>query len=140
MCPDTVTLYNYIGETSGQAVYARTVLKGVCVDDIRGVIIRSGGDARVCKAMLFIFDRRVRSDKEQLAYEAWKALPATQKAQYWTLSDNGRDRFCVGESTSASPPENSYKINGVDRMQRSGPRLWHWEVSGSCGKVGARYE
>mgnify|MGYP007001941703 CR=1 FL=1 len=55
-CKDTVTLYNYLGETDRKAQYSAVVLRNVYVEAVQGVAIQTTGTAAACKARIALYD------------------------------------------------------------------------------------
>lgn len=130
-CKDTVTLYNYLGETDRKAQYSAVVLHNAYVEAVHGVAIRTTGTTAACKARIALYDEIVQANKPFLAFPQWQALPADRKPLYWTLSPLGKDKAFVGESDALTPPEGSYKVTATDRYDHGQPSLWHWEVTGA---------
>lgn len=130
-CKDTITLYNYLGEEDRKAAYAKTVIQNAYVEENRGVMIRVTGNDTACKARIALYDGTIQADKPFLPYHQWAELQAEEKTKNWTLFPGGKDRVCIGICESEKPPEDSCKINAVDRRNHGQRSLWHWEVTGA---------
>ena len=135
MCPDTVTLYNYIGEVGGRATYIKTYLQNVKCIVYLGVGTSTQGRGESDTSMLYIFDDMlyaVNEDGEEvqyMPYEEW--LKLEDKAGYWTLNFDGDDFYVKGERIDAIPKKTKkFRIVGFKRLDQGRPRMAHFEVNG----------
>lgn len=116
MLPDTVTLYNFLGEENGVAKYTRTVIEHVkCVVIEGSNASGSSGNSEANSATLYIFDE------------------GSVASGSWTLSDAGKDYFAIGVHNSDSPKDipNRFRVSSVKHLQQGSRRMWHWEVKGT---------
>lgn len=135
MCPQTVTLYNYVGEVGGRATYVKTYLHNVKCIVYRGADSSMQGRGENDTSMLYIFDDILYAANESgvevqyLPYDEWKNLES--KDGYWTLSTDGDDFYVDGEFVDELPRKTKkFRIVGLKRLDQGSPRLVHFEVNG----------
>lgn len=137
MLPDTVTLYNYIGESDMIAQYSITVLTNVFCDTGYGASATQQGKAPQDTARLFIFDGKVRAEsiggakKQFLPFDEWEK--SNSKKDFWTLNESEKDFFVEGISEYPTPQENhktAYAISKAHYYKKGTSRMWHWEIDG----------
>lgn len=126
MLPDTVVLYNYIGEVNDEATYQETVLTRCYCPLNEGADLNLQGKKANNSARLYIFDAKTVARSSEgtartfLPYHQWK--DAADKSAYWTLSDKGTDYILKqGGNTKLRVIGFAHKKNGSRRM-------WHYEV------------
>ena len=130
MLKDTVTLYNYVGEVNDEAYYQDTILTNCYCPLNEGADLNLQGKKANDSARLYIFDANTiasGADGEErtfLPYETWKALTASEKSSYWTLSDKGTDYFRKSGSNIR------LRIIGFCHKKAGRKRMWHYEVDG----------
>lgn len=135
MCPQTVTLYNYVGEVGGRATYVKTYLHNVKCIVYRGASTSMQGRGEGDTSKLYIFDDILyaegasNTEVSYLPHDEW--LKAENKDSYWTLNTAGDDFYVDGECSDAYPRrEQKFKIAGFKRLDQGSPRLVHFEVDG----------
>lgn len=133
MCPQSVLLYNYVGEVNGRATYQPTYLHNVKCIVYRGISTSNQGRGENDQSKLYIFDDILYAANEKnkevqyLPHEEWVKLE--DKSGYWTLSPDGDD-FYFDVSDSLPHPGKKFKIVGFKRLDQGSPRLVHFEVDG----------
>ena len=137
MLPNTVTLFNYLGENDLKAEYAITILKNVYCDTEYGARASTKGTVSENAAMLYIFDKKVFAEsldgkqKAFLPYDEWDKVE--NKEDYWSLNSENKD-FFVNGIASVDNPQNAdieaYKISKIHTYQNGTSRMWHREVVG----------
>lgn len=135
--PDTVTLFNYLGEKDLNAEYAVTILKNVYCDTEFGVRSSTKGTVPENAAMLYIFDTKVYAEslsgkqKPFLPYDEWAKVE--NKEDCWSLNPENKDFFINGV-VSADNPQNAdieaYKISKIHTYKNGTSRMWHREIVG----------
>ena len=133
MCPQSVLLYNYVGEVSGRATYITTYLHNVKCIVYRGVSTPMQGRGENDTSKLYIFDDILfaadenNTEVQYLPYEEWRKLD--DKTGYWTLSPEGDDFYY---EVSDFPPHigKKFKVVGFKRLDQGSPRMVHFEVDG----------
>ena len=135
MCPQSVTLYNYVGEVGGRATYIKTYLHNVKCIVYRGADASTQGRGESDTSRLYIFDDILYAANEAgmevryLPYEEWFKLE--NKAGYWTLSSDGDDFYVDGECSDELPKKTKrFRIKGFKRLDQGSSRLVHFEVDG----------
>lgn len=132
MCPQTVMLYNYVGEVDDRASYAVTYLHNVKCVSYRGINPTTQGRGEADTAKLYIFDDILYAadtegnEVQYMVYENWKKLD--KKTGYWTLNPDGYDFFYEGDTLPHTGPK--FKVNGFKRLDQGSRRLVHFEVDG----------
>lgn len=130
MLPDTVTLFNYVGEVNDVATYQKAIIKNCYCPINEGAVATGNGTAPSDRATLYIFDRgSVVTDENgnKLAYkprEEWDALQ--NKAGFWTLHQGPTKDYFI---KSGDPEKMS--VTGFNHLTGGTPRMWHFEVKGS---------
>lgn len=137
MLPDTVTLYNYIGEKEMVAQYSVTVLSNVFCDTDYGATASQQGKSPQDSARLYVFDSKVRAVsadgavKQFLPFDEWQKID--NKNEFWTFNEDGNDFFVEGISNCKTPRENAkpaYAITKAHYFKKGTSRMWHWEIDG----------
>ena len=135
MCPQTVTLYNYVGEVGGRATYIKTYLHHVKCIVYRGADTSMQGRGESDTSKLYIFDdilyaaNEAGKEVQYLPYDEWSQLE--DKTGYWTLSAEGDDFYVDGECSGELPTQTKkFRIAGFKRLDQGSPRLVHFEVDG----------
>lgn len=133
MLPDTVHLFNYIGEVDDVATYQKAIISKCYCPIHDGSTPTGNGTAPSNRSTLYIFDRDSRvtdEDGKVLTYipsEEWDALE--DKAGYWTLRDGpSRDYFV---KTGKFPDPRKMPVIGSAHLTGGTPRMWHFEVQGA---------
>lgn len=151
MCPQSVMLYNYVGEVNRKATYVKTYLHNVKCIVYRGVSTSLQGRGEADTAKLYIFDDILFAANESgkevqyKPHEEWAKL--VDKSGYWTLSPDGDDFFYdmeegeptisgqanagdvfAGQGSSPNYYGKRFKIKGFKRLDQGNPRLIHFEV------------
>lgn len=123
---DTVTLFNFIGENGGEAVWYRTVLTGVHTrhTDRTG----SGRDEKPHSEAVFYFSDR-ESRAEGKVFTSPDDFIACPTSGAFTFRP-GKDLFCFGVCSAQVPPEDCYLISSSERHQTQRSRLSHRKVTG----------
>ncbi len=105
--PDTVTVFNYLGDGE----YRPTVLRSVKVCSDEAVFTRdftSGSSTRV-----YVFLESVISDRRYVSPELWDAAP--DKEPFYTFR-GGVDLIAAGECTKATaPPAEALTVNEIKK-------------------------
>lgn len=126
MCPQSVTLYNYVGEVNRRATYVVTYLHNVKCIVYRGVSSSIQGRGEADTSKLYIFDDILYAANEKneevqyLPHKEWAVLD--DKTGYWTLSPDGED-FYISDGEK-------FEVKGFKRLDQGSPRLVHFEVDG----------
>lgn len=137
MLPDTVTLFNYLGEKDLTAEYAVTILKNVYCDVEYGAKSTAKGTVPENAAMLYIFDTKVLAEsvngkpKAYLPYNEWNN--AEDKKDYWSLNPENKDFFVKGRTNTNNPLNSdidAYKVGSVHIYKHGTSRMWHKEIIG----------
>lgn len=134
MCPQSVALYNYVGEANGRATYAVTYLHNVRNVVYRGVSSSAQGRGDADTSKLYIFDDILFATNEKgkevqyKPHEEWVKL--TDKSGYWTLSPDGDDFYYDIDHDATTYHGKKFKVNGFKRLDVGSPRLIHFEVDG----------
>lgn len=137
MLPDTVTLYNYIGEKNMIAQYSVTVLANVFCDTDYGAAASQQGKTPQDNARLYVFDSKIRATslsgvkKQFLPFDIWQTT--NDKNSFWTFNENEKDFFVEGVSEYRTPQENAkhaYAITKAHYFKKGTSRMWHWEIDG----------
>lgn len=135
MCPQTVTLYNYVGEVGGRATYVKTYLHNVKCIVYRGTATSMQGRGESDTSKLYIFDdvlfatNDAGKEAQYLPYEEW--LKLEDKSCCWTLNTEGDDFYVDGECFEELPKKTKrFRIAGFKRLDQGSPRLIHFEVDG----------
>lgn len=133
MLPDTVDLFNYIGEVNDVATYQKAIIhKCYCI--IRDSSIPTGnGTAPSNRCTLYIFDRDSKVTDENgneltyIPFQDWDSL--STKAGYWTLRDGPSRDYFVKTGKFPNPRENP--VIGFSHLTAGTPHMRHFEVSGA---------
>jgi len=153
MCPQSVVLYNYVGEVNRRASYAITILHNVRNIVYRGAASSGQGRGEADTSKLYIFDDILFATNEKgeevqyKPYEEWVKL--IDKGKYWTLSPDGDDFYydidndtptisgsatagaaIAGEGNVSTYYGKKFKVKGFKRLNVGSPRLAHFEVDG----------
>lgn len=134
MCRDEVTLYNYIEERNGKAVYTATILRNVFVREKQE--IESPGNA-MRTFHLSIFDQCVKAEsqtgqpKRMVLRAEWEKAP--NKAGIWTVDGafRGKDCVVVGRCDAPEPPRYRYRITTSEYCGKGSLMTRHWSVKGA---------
>lgn len=130
MLPDTVKLYNYVGENGDAAVYLTATIKNCRCIVQRKTSVSTKGSSPSDGVNLYIFQHGstvTDTDGNSLTYvpyQDWDRL--ADKSKCWTLHSGNacKDYFTVnGEPAKIA-------ITGFVRRFVGSPRMWHFEVSG----------
>lgn len=129
MLPDTVTIFNYIGEVDDVAKYQATQIKYCYCPMVDGVMADKKGKKTKDSITLYIFDSTSKcmdmdgAIRQFLPCHLWRLLSTEDKAQYWTIGDNGKDYVIKnGHTEKLYFQSYSHHVNGSRKM-------WHFEVS-----------
>lgn len=129
MLPDTVTVFNYMGEFNDVAKWQKTVIEHCYCPVTIGANENMQGHVKGDSARLYIFDANSVAMSEHgqkrtfLPFDEWKYLD--DKTPYWTISDKGTDYFYKdGCPVKFKIKRFAHKVAGTRRM-------WHFEVDGS---------
>ena len=145
--PHTVTVYNVLQEVDmttfreTEATYV-TILRGVFLDAVKAVNVRSSGLESADAVSLFIpfaveaVDGTTGNAKTYTNPQAF--ISAQDKSGLWTLDadTSGVETFFVkGEvvttATAARAHDNSFKVTKVDMKDYGSPSMQHFEVGGA---------
>lgn len=127
--PDTVTVFNYVGEVDDAATYQATTIKHCYCPLSEGVQADNRGKRASDRTTLYIFDSASKAydlegnQRTYLPYNHWKDLDLNSKKSFWTIGDTGRDYVLKsGCDEKLYFQSFSHHANGSRRM-------WHFEVS-----------
>ena len=135
MLPDTVNLFNYVGEVNDIATYQKAIIrKCYCVIRDSSSADRNGnGTVPNTRSTLYIFDRCsiVTDDSGNtltyIPYEDFDTL--ANKSGYWTLRDGPTRDYFIKVGKSAEPRENP--VIGFSHLTGGTPRMQHFKVEGA---------
>ena len=144
--PHTVTVYNVLQEVNmttfeeTEAVYV-TILRGVFLDAVKAVNVRSSGLESADAVSLFIpFDVAAEGStgNAKTYVTPQEFVSAQDKSGLWTLAGdgNGVETFFVkGEvvttAMAARAHDDSFKVTKVDMKDYGSPGMRHFEVGGA---------
>ena len=133
MLPDTVFLFNYIGEVDDVATYQKAIISRCYCPMDRGSTPTGRGTAPSNRVALYIFDRGSRVTDENgntlvyVPFEDWDKK--ANKAGFWTLRNGpSRDYFIKAGRIQDPKPAS---ITGFAHLTGGTPRMWHFEVQGA---------
>lgn len=146
--PHTVTLYNISVEVDKntfeeKTVHYITVLKGVFLDETKGVNVRASGLESADAATLYIPFSVNAVDgitgKPKRFVNPIEFIEAENKSDFWTLSVGSNSFFIKGVAVepdkSVSVIENThdkvFNITKVDEKDYGSKSMRHWEVGGA---------
>lgn len=128
MLPDTVTIFNYIGEVDDVAVYQDTIIDRCYYPQSLGVTADTTGKRADDSSKLYIFDHgsRARSAdgvaRTYLPYPIWKSLDESDKKFHWTIGNSGKD-YVLKEGH-----EEKLYFQSFSHLTNGSKRMWHFEV------------
>ena len=139
MLPDTVTLFNYIGEVNMVAEYLVTIFTNVFCDTSYGDKASIQGGVSNNAARLYIFDMQSCAysmdgkKKKFVPFSEWEEL--ADKSLYWTIREDNKDYFAVGKHCVSSLKQSlegaqPFPITKARRYNIGTPRMRHWEIDG----------
>lgn len=145
--PHTVTVYNVLREVDMETfkeveqTYI-TILRGVFLDAVKGVSVRTSGLESADAVQLYIPDSVAAVDAQTGAQKRFVEPGEFQAAQdrsgLWTLSrqgEAGETFFVKGEvvetATVARAMDNSWAVTKVDVKDYGRPHMQHIEVGGA---------
>lgn len=136
--PHTITLI-IAEEVNDGILYNPVVLRGVFLDLSKRSNLEKTGHADADAATLYI-PMSINPGKQYLPPKAYREQ--TDKAQYWTLFDGGKDSgtecfFIKGEVTEEVSYTEArehydyvYRVTSVDMCDYGSASMQHWEVGG----------
>lgn len=137
---DTVYLHHFVGEINYEAAYVTYIVKKCSLQKGFSNSSKSTTNAPPeYKSKLYIFDvDSIVTDSAGNAVsfiepDKYERLEETDKAKYWTVTENQRDYFSTelrsgGVPTDGTP--NYYKIIGYTRYDTGSKRIHHTELFG----------
>lgn len=139
MLPDTVTLFNYIGEADMVAEYSVTIFNNVFCDTSYGDKASIQGGVPNNAARLYIFDMQSCAysvdgkRKTFVPFSEWEKL--TDKSLYWTIREDNKDYFAVGKHCVSLLKQGfagtqPFSIMKARHYNIGTPRMRHWEIDG----------
>lgn len=134
VCTDTVTIFNRTGTDEGRRdVYQASVLEHVHTLATEGVIASAQVAEDAMKLLIFDDALSVPSGRTFLECRSFFLLEDSAKADYWTLTPDGRDYVCLGQAAADADghlPEDAtlYAIRKVMRHPKGSRGMRHWTV------------